>query len=111
EELLLLVRVGLPEEAGGLVVADADAVKQVTHAAVGVGDVERLGHPVGDLPCGQEAAGGDKGLEYPFTGRGGQRYGVGPRGEPASQLPSADVSEAHCRKSGSSGGGADRRAS
>src|SRR3712207_5584610 len=63
DELLLFVRVGLPEEAGGLVVADADAVQQVPHTPRGIADAKGLLDPVADLLGGQEATGGDLGLE------------------------------------------------
>src|SRR5262249_24067356 len=46
-----------------LVVADADAVQQVTHPARRVGDVKSLLDPVADRLRGQEAARSDVGLE------------------------------------------------
>ena len=45
DERPLLVPVGLPEEAGDLVVAGADAVQQVLHPGGGVGDAELLLDP------------------------------------------------------------------
>jgi hypothetical protein len=49
DELLLLVRVGLPQEAGHLVVAGAHAAQQALDAAGGVRDPERLLDPEADL--------------------------------------------------------------
>ena len=69
DKFLLLNRVSLPEEAGGLVVADADAMQQVPHPPGRISDVKGLVDPVTDLLGGEEAAGGDLGLESLDLGR------------------------------------------
>jgi hypothetical protein len=49
DELLLLVRVGFPQEAGHPVVAGADAAQQILDATGGVQDTERFLDPEADL--------------------------------------------------------------
>src|SRR5262245_36589847 len=63
DELLLLVRVGLPPEAGHLVVAGADAAHQLLDATGGVQDTERFLDPEADLIGVAEATGADLLLE------------------------------------------------
>jgi hypothetical protein len=63
DERLLLLPVGLPEEAADLVVTGPDATQQRLDPALGVADLERLLDPVGDLADVVEASGLDLGLE------------------------------------------------
>jgi hypothetical protein len=63
DELLLLVRIGLPQEAGDLMVAGADAPEQVLDTAGGVRDPERLLDPEADLIRAAEASRADLLLE------------------------------------------------
>src|SRR5262249_56978569 len=63
-ERLLRVRVGLPQKAGHLVVADADPPEQVLDAAGRVADACGLLYPVADLVGTAEAAPGDLVLEF-----------------------------------------------
>jgi hypothetical protein len=63
DQLLLLVRVGLPQEAGHLVVAGADAAQQGLDPAGGVPDPEHLLNPETDLIGIAEAPGADLLLE------------------------------------------------
>src|SRR5512135_2783471 len=63
DERLLLLPVGLPEEAADLVVTGPDATQQRLDPALGVADLERLLDPGGDLADVVEASGLDFGLE------------------------------------------------
>jgi hypothetical protein len=75
DECFLLVRVGLPQKAGDLVVADADPPEQVLDAAGLVGDAEGVLDPLTDLVGVAEAAGGDLFLET-LDLTGGELAGV-----------------------------------
>ena len=70
EELLLLVRVGLPQEAGDLVVADADPLEQVLHATGLVTDAEGVLKPLANLVGVAEATGADLVFELLDLARG-----------------------------------------
>src|SRR4051794_40432326 len=59
EELFLLVRVGLPQEASDLVVTDADAIEQILYAAGLVRHAEGVVNPLANLIGVAEAAGAD----------------------------------------------------
>src|SRR5262245_54169584 len=63
DELLLLVRIGLPQEASYLVIARADAAQQVLDATGGVPDPEHLLDPETDLIGVAEASRADLLLE------------------------------------------------
>jgi hypothetical protein len=63
DELFLLGRIGFPKEAGGLVIADVNAMSQVSYSPRAVVDVEGLVDPVGYLLGGEKAPGGNLGLE------------------------------------------------
>src|SRR5262249_32062988 len=63
DELLLLVRVGLPQEPGHLVIAGADAAQQLLDATGGVQDTERFLDPEADLIGVAEASRADLVLE------------------------------------------------
>ena len=77
DERLLLVAVGLPEEAGDLVVAGADAAEQVLHAGGRVGDAEGLLDPGAHLVGVVEAPPGDLLLESLDLG-GAEPTGIAP---------------------------------
>ena len=73
--LLVLVGVGLPQEAAHLVVADPDALEQVLDPGGGVADGEGGLEPVADLVGAAEAARADLGLELFDLRRGeSQRF-------------------------------------
>src|SRR4051794_5870685 len=56
QPLLLVHRVGLPQEPGDLVKRHANASEEFLHPTLGVADLKALVDPVGDLPGGAEAA-------------------------------------------------------
>ena len=59
DELVLLVGIGFPQEAGHLVVAGAEALEQLLNPTGGVTDAEGLLKPVADLIRIAEAAAAD----------------------------------------------------
>src|SRR5271169_120504 len=63
DELVLLVRIGFPQEAGHLVVAGTDALEKLLDATGRVGDAEGSRDPVTNLIRVAEAAGADFLLE------------------------------------------------
>jgi hypothetical protein len=71
DELLLLVRVGFPQEASHLVIAGADAPEQALDAAGGVPDPARLLDPEAGLIGAAEAPRADLLLE-PLELSGGE---------------------------------------
>src|SRR4051794_25641312 len=77
DELVLLVRIGFPQEAGHLVVAGTDPPEQLLDPAGGVGNAEGFLEPVADLIRVAEAPGADFVLEV-FDLRGGQVARVRP---------------------------------
>jgi hypothetical protein len=93
DELLLLVRVGLPQEPGHLVIARAGEARQVLDAAGGIRDPEHLLDPEADLIGGAEAPRADLLLEM-FHLSGGEVARVAPVMQGAEGVEAAVAEQA-----------------